>query len=348
MFENAEIRKKRKGNITYWENGVMVGKRCTKCGKDKEIDKFYLKDNGKRRSSHCDECCYLAGKKRRDKKDKVRRNFINDDGIEVNINGKGAISYFKNGEMIGRRCIKCNKDKEIDDFKFRNKKKGIYNSVCKECSNLRDKEWRENNIEKIRENDRKRYKEKKEYSKEYSKKWREKNKEKVRERKRNWKCTIKKKNIQIITDMLRQINPILKEIDIKAYGCIYKITGLNNHNYIGQTTHSLSFRYHGDVIKWWIRERKAKQNQKFLEELQNEENFTIEIIDIGICQYHLNKLESYYIDKYDSYNNGYNNNLGHYKSDDGLEEFNQILSTHNLEYKDGKIIKKPTSTNEID
>ena len=55
--------------------------------------------------------------------------------------------------MIGRRCIKCNKDKEIDDFKFRNKKKGIYNSVCKECSNLRDKEWRENNIEKIREND---------------------------------------------------------------------------------------------------------------------------------------------------------------------------------------------------
>ena len=90
------------------------------------------------------------------------------------------------------------------------------------------------------------------------------------------------------------------------------------------------------------------EGQKFLEEINKKEDFVIDRINYGICQYHLDKLEVYYINKYDSYNNGYNNNSGYYKTDDGLEEFQQILSTHNLEYKDGKIIKKPTSTNEID
>ena len=43
-----------------------------------------------------------------------------------------------------------------------------------------------------------------------------------------------------------------------------------------------------------------------------EENFEIEdVFDVGICKYHLDKLESYWINQYDSYNNGYNNNSGY-------------------------------------
>ena len=79
-------------------------------------------------------------------------------------------------------------------------------------------------------------------------------------------------------------------------------------------------------------------NQKFKEELQ-EEDFTIEVIDFGVCQYHLDKLEAYYIDKYDSYNNGYNNNAGHHSTDDGLEEFEQILKENGLQFIDGKLVK---------
>ena len=87
--------------------------------------------------------------------------------------------------------------------------------------------------------------------------------------------------------MLHQTNSILKRIGIKAYGYIYKVTGPNNHYYIGQSTQMLERRYKNGTINGWIKDRKNKVNQKFLEELEEESNFSIEIIDYGICQYHL-------------------------------------------------------------
>ena len=64
-----------------------------------------------------------------------------------------------------------------------------------------------------------------------------------------------------------------------------------------------------------------------------------ETLDVAFCQYHLDKLEAYWINHYDSYNNGYNNTIGNHNTDDGIEDFNQILSEHNLEFKDGKLIQ---------
>ena len=85
-----------------------------------------------------------------------------------------------------------------------------------------------------------------------------------------------------------------------------------------------------------------RNNQKFKEELIEEDIVVTEILDVAFCQYHLDKLESYYINKYDSCNNGYNNHLGNHNTTDGLDEFNEILKTYNLQYIDGKIIKAPT------
>ena len=128
--------------------------------------------------------------------------------------------------------------------------------------------------------------------------------------------------------------------NIKCYGIIYKITNIiNSKCYIGQTTVLLSERYSGDIIKSWVKERKEYQNQKYKEEL-TDGNFVVEIIDVAICQYHLDKLEAYYINEYDSYNNGYNNNAGKYNTNDGIEEFNQILEENGLEFVNNKIIKK--------
>ena len=64
-----------------------------------------------------------------------------------------------------------------------------------------------------------------------------------------------------------------------------------------------------------------------------------ETLDVAFCQYHLDKLEAYYIDKYDSFLNGYNNNAGNHDTDDGIEEFNRILLENNLEFIDGKLVK---------
>ena len=65
-----------------------------------------------------------------------------------------------------------------------------------------------------------------------------------------------------------------------------------------------------------------------------------EVLDVGCCQYHLDKLEVYYINKYDSCDNGYNNEYGNHITDDGLEEFVEILQQYNIEFIDGEIKEK--------
>ena len=112
------------------------------------------------------------------------------------------------------------------------------------------------------------------------------------------------------------------------------------HKYIGQTTQPLKTRYNGsNIVKGWIEDRLKYNGQKFTEELIEKDFIVTETLDVAFCQYHLDKLEAYYIDKYDSFLNGYNNQPGNHNTDDGIEEFNQILSDHNLEFKDGKLIQ---------
>ena len=43
MFETAEKRVNKSGSISYWKDGILIGKRCTKCGEDKEITDFSKK-----------------------------------------------------------------------------------------------------------------------------------------------------------------------------------------------------------------------------------------------------------------------------------------------------------------
>ena len=101
------------------------------------------------------------------------------------------------------------------------------------------------------------------------------------------------------------------------------------HVYIGQTTQLLKDRYGSkEVIKGWIKERKTYENQKFVEELIEEDFEVTEFLDVAFCQYHLDKLE-----------NGYNNECGNHNTDNGIEEFNQILKENNLEFINGKLMK---------
>ena len=91
------------------------------------------------------------------------------------------------------------------------------------------------------------------------------------------------------------------------------------------------------IINEWIKERKERTNQKFIEELNEEDLELTEILDVAFCQYHLDKLEVYYINKFNCCDNGYNSHPGNHKSKDGIEEFNQILLKHNLEFIDGEL-----------
>jgi len=65
-------------------------------------------------------------------------------------------------------CIKCKKDKDENDFSWRNKQREIKNSYCKKCKREYNKIHYENNFEKYREKSTKNNKIYKKRNKEYA------------------------------------------------------------------------------------------------------------------------------------------------------------------------------------
>ena len=279
---------------------------------------------------------------------------------------RGIITYWKEGEMVYKQCGKCGEIKLVDEF-YKTRGNSRTNK-CKMC----EKQYYQDNIEYKRECAKQRYKDNAEYIKEYQKQyyrnnaeykkeyyrqWAENNteyrkeymkqynsanKEYMKEYCKQWRKDAKENNLQEISDIVEQINPIFKQLDLPVYGYIYKFENIKTgHVYIGQTTRLLNMRYNrkDGVIKSWIEERFKKENQKFTDELIEEDFIATELFDVAFCKWHLNALEVYWINCYDSHNNGYNNTAGNHITDDGIEEFNQILSDHNLEFKDGKLIQ---------
>ena len=165
-------------------------------------------------------------------------------------------------------------------------------------------------------------------------------KEHIKEYTKQYYETVKQNNLQYISSLLEQINLIFKELNLPVYGYIYKFENIKTgHVYIGQTIRPLDRRYKNGIINGWIKERKEKANQKYLDELIEEDIKVTELFDVGCCKWHLNAVEAYWINYYDSYNDGYNNNAGHHKDDEGFEEFVEMLQQCNAEFIDGKLVK---------
>jgi uncharacterized Zn finger protein (UPF0148 family) len=249
--------------------------------------------------------------------------------MEIKVNNRGNVSYWENGEMVKKQCSKCKLILPVS--RFQKRKTGEYYSNCKLCG-------------------KKYFLEHPEAKKEAQEKWLNKNnsyysdyhnKHKEERNKYSSEYVSKKKGSEIkaIEEIKGEIDPIFKEFDLPVYGYIYKITHKKGHCYIGQTTNPIFYRYGSDIIKTWIKERKENASQKFIEELKKED-FTIEALNIACCEYHLNRLEVYYIDKYNSFFNGYNCNNGMSKSIKGIEEFNKILQENNLIFENGQLRRK--------
>jgi hypothetical protein len=284
---------------------------------------------------------------------------MNVEGLEEKKNRNGNISYWKDGEIVYKQCSRCKQIKRIELFK---KRKREQSSCCKECEKLYDKKYRKANVEKINKHQREYnkqyrkdnaekireaqnnyYQKNREYYREYDKQYRESQKRKEYLKKYNKErySNVKKENIQRITEMVYKINTTFRQLNLPVYGYIYKFENIKTGKvYIGQTIRTLKQRYKVEIINEWIEERKKYEKQKFLEELIEEDIKLTEVLDVGCCQYHLDKLEVYYINKYDSCDNGYNNEYGNHVTDDGLEEFVEILQRYNIEFIDGEIKEK--------
>lgn len=181
------------------------------------------------------------------------------------------------------------------------------------------------------------------------KKWREKNpnydKEYHQKHREERKEYNKKYNFIKYEEGIDHIIWFLKSIQdgidfLPKYGSVYKITNTKTgKSYIGQSTKLLKERYHGNIIKSWIEERKAKPSQKFIEELIEEDFEVTEVLDDAFCQRQLDMLEAFYIYYYDTFNFGYNINAGLWNSIRGVKEFNEILEKNNLIWNGIKLTK---------
>lgn len=96
--------------------------------------------------------------------------------------------------------------------------------------------------------------------------------------------------------------------DKEIYGIIYLVYNkYSNKYYVGQTTRGFDIRYSNG----WINAHKRKKSVKEDLEKYGKESFEYtKIFKVAHNQYDLDKLEAYYIEYFDSYNNGYNETRG--------------------------------------
>lgn len=305
------------------------GKVCIKCGMWKLLKEYHKNKNTKDgKSSYCKEC-----QKEYDKQKWLKKN-----PKEIREGMK--------------KCTKCGKWKLLEEYHKAKKGKYGRQSKCKECEKEYKKQWEESNpeyhkryykdnSEHYKKYRKQHYQNNAEYCKEYSKQRYQNNKEHEKERSKQRYQNNKDNNLQYISNIVKRISPTFKELNLPIYGYIYIFTNIKTgHVYVGQTTTPLKHRYGKDITKGWIKEREHYKNQKFKNELIEEDFVLTELFDIGYCKYHLDKLEAYWINHYDSCDNGYNNCVGNHDTNDGLEEFIAFLERYNLEFIDGQIAKK--------
>ena len=92
-------------------------------------------------------------------------------------------------------------------------------------------------------------------------------------------------------------------------GLIYIIkNNVNNKVYIGQTTSSLTTRFHQHLKNSTLKSRHYKLYNAIKK--YGKEHFYIELLENNVPLSHLNEKEIYYIEKYNSFNNGYNSSKG--------------------------------------
>ena len=351
------------GATVYYKDGVVVGRKCTECGKDKEISEFSFLN--KRKGTYCAKCKECRRKEGKQYHQNNKKRILEKQRQYYENNKECILEKHKQHYENNKECILekhkqyYNNNKEhIKQYRETNKehikkqRKQHYENN-KECIKERNKQWRENNKGQIkkynkqwRENNPnydKQYRENnKEKIAEYYRQYKETNKEKLIEYNKQYYETIKENNLQYISSLLEQINPMFKQLNLQVYGYVYMFENVKTgHVYIGQTINPLKERYrNSNIVQGWVEERLKYDTQKFKGELIKEDIVVTEVLDVAFCQYHLDKLEAYYIDKYDSYNNGYNNYAGNHNTNDGLEEFNKILSQYNIEFIDGEIKEK--------
>ena len=261
---------------------------------------------------------------------------------------KGVLirNYDSEGNLISMECGKCHYIKDVSEFhKDRSKKYGV-KSTCKECDKELKAKYYKQNIDKFKEHNSEWYKQNinkiKEYRKQNGDKIKEKQKEyykqNINKRKEYYKQNsdkfkeykfeyykqnydkIKKQNseyykqkseqsLEEIKAYIEQNSEIFNYNPNKEiYGIIYLVyNNKSQRYYVGQTINWFDIRYKSG----WLYEHSHKATVKGDLELYGEDSFEYtKIFKVANNQKELDKLEAYYIEYFNSYENGYNETRG--------------------------------------
>lgn len=270
----------------YDSEGNLVSKECSKCHEIKSVSEFHkCERNADGLQAKCKECRNENNKKYyQENKDK--------------INKKHKKYYQENKDEIGKR----------------------------------QRKYRQENSDHFKEYRRKYYQENLDYYKEHFKKYNQENKDKIKEknkkyeqkesRKKYKKECYSKKTQEVLQQIKAEVETYPGKYNYiegkKIYGVIYLVHNVKaNRYYVGQTTIGFDNRY----PKGWLFTHGHKNDVKHDLELYGENTFEFtKIFKVAHSQYEMDKLEAYYIDKYDSYKNGYNENRGNIFTNRGKEE----------------------------
>ena len=223
-------------------------------------------------------------------------------------------NYDNEGNLISKECSKCHEIKPVSEFsKCKSKTDGL-EAKCKECIKKyiqenkdkikeKNKKYRQENKDKIKEK-RKKYKQE---NKDKIKKYNQENKDKAYERQRKYRSKKTQETLQQIKIEVES-NPEKYNYnpDKDIYGIIYLVHNIkSNKYYVGQTTIGFDNRYPSG----WLYDHNYKNTVKHDLELYGENSFEyIKLFKVAHSQHELDKLEAYYIDYYNSFENGYNEN----------------------------------------
>ena len=305
----------------YDSEGNLITKECSCCHKIKPVSEFN-KNNSKADGLQlkCRECTkehyknnaeyYKEYNKNNAERIKERRKEYNKNNAERIKEQKKE--YYKNNAERIREHFKEYYKNNAEHYKEYHKE---YNKDNAERIKEQKKEYYKNNAEHYKEYHKEHYKNNAEYYKEYNKD----NAERIKE-------YYKQYNTKQVQEALQQIkievesNPEKYNYieNKKIYGIIYLVHNINSDKYyVGQTTVGFDNRYSSG----WLYEHGYKNSVKHDLELYGENSFEyIKLFKVAHSQYELDKLEAYYINYYNSFEKGYNENRGNIFTDRGKEK----------------------------
>ena len=224
-------------------------------------------------------------------------------------------NYDNEGNLISKECSCCHEVKPASEFsKCKSKADGLQ-FKCKECL----RKYNQKNRDKINERNRKYRQENKDKISERMRKYSQENRDKTNERVRKNRAKKTQETLQQIKIEVESDPDKYNYIEGKEiYGIIYLVYNTESDRYyVGQTTIGFDNRYPSG----WLYKHGYKNVVKHDLELYGENSFEyIKLFKVAHSQYELDKLEAYYIDYYNSYENGYNETRGNIFTDRGKEK----------------------------